>query len=188
MQTTRTFIAVEIDSPAREVMLRLLKQLASELNGVRWTQPDQLHLTLKFVGDIDNRSLPEVCNQMRAACAGVDAFSASLKGLGAFPKQKPPRVLWVGFEEGVEQLKLINQRLETLLAGVGVPSEGRAYAPHLTLGRINRGADQQQIATRMARDSESDFARFDVSDVLLIASVRERNRMLYETIDSVPLQ
>ena len=188
MQTTRTFIAVEIDSPAREVMLRLLKQLASELNGVRWTQPDQLHLTLKFVGDIDNRSLPEVCNQMRAACAGVDAFSASLKGLGAFPKQKPPRVLWVGFEEGVEQLKLINQRLETLLAGVGVPSEGRSYAPHLTLGRINRGADQQQIATRMARDSESDFARFDVSDVLLIASVRERNRMLYETIDSVPLQ
>ena len=97
-------------------------------------------------------------------------------------------MLWVGLADGIEPLKLINQRLESSLAGVGIPSEGRAYAPHLTLGRINRGADQQQIATRMARDSETDFARFDVSDVLLIASVRERNRMLYETIDSVPLQ
>ena len=188
MQTTRTFIAVEIGSPAREVMLRLLKQLTSELDGVRWTQPDQLHLTLKFIGDIDNRTLPDICNQIRAACAGVDAFAASLKGLGAFPKNKPPRVLWVGLADGIEPLKLINQRLESSLAGVGIPSEGRAYAPHLTLGRINRGADQQQIATRMACDSETEFARFDVSDVLLIASVRERNRMLYETIDSVPLQ
>ncbi len=187
MQTTRTFIAVEIGSPAREVMLRLLKQLAGELVGVRWTQPDQLHLTLKFIGDIDNRTLPEICNKMRAACAGVEAFSASLKGLGAFPKNKPPRVLWVGFEDGVEPLKLIHQRLETSLIGVGVPSEGRAYSPHLTLGRINRGADQQQIATRMARDNVTEFASFDVSDVLLIASVRERNRMVYETIDSVAL-
>lgn len=187
MQTTRTFIAIEIGSPAREVMLRLIKQLAGELNGVRWTQPDQLHLTLKFIGDIDNRTLPEICNQMRAACMGVDAFSASLRGLGAFPKNKPPRVLWVGFKDGIEPLTLINHRLETLLVGSGVPSEGRAYAPHLTLGRINRGADQQQIAARMARDSETEFAAFDVSDVHLIASIRERNRMIYETIDSVPL-
>jgi len=187
MQTTRTFIAIEIGSPAREIMLRLIKQLAVELSGVRWTQPDQLHLTLKFIGDIDNRTLPEICNHMRAACAGVDAFSASLRGLGAFPKNKPPRVVWVGFKDGVEPLELINQRLETSLAAAGVPREGRAYAPHLTLGRINRGADQHQIASRITRDTETDFANFDVSDVHLIASIRERNRMIYETIDSVPL-
>lgn len=187
MQTTRTFIAVEIGSPAREVLLRLIKQLSSELSGVRWTQPDQLHLTLKFIGDIDNRALPEICNQMREACAGVEAFSAGLMGLGAFPKNKPPRVLWVGFNEGTEPLKLIHQRLETSLAGLGVPSEGRAYSPHVTLGRINRGADQELIASRMARDTESHFANFDVSDVHLIASIRERNRMIYETIDSVAL-
>jgi 2'-5' RNA ligase len=187
MQTTRTFIAIEVGSPAREVMLRLLKQLASELSEVRWTQPDQLHLTLKFLGDIDNRSLPEICNQMRSACAGIEAFSASLKGLGAFPKNKPPRVLWVGVEDGTEPLRLMHQRLDSSLGGIGVPSEGRAYSPHLTLGRINRGADQQQLAARMARDSDTDFARFDVSEVLLIASVRDRNRMTYETIDSVPL-
>jgi RNA 2',3'-cyclic 3'-phosphodiesterase len=187
MQTTRTFIAVEIGSPAREVTLRLIKQLSGELNGVRWTQPDQLHLTLKFIGDIDNRTLPEICTQMRDACAGVEAFTASLKGLGAFPRNKPPRVLWVGFQDGVESLKLINQRLESSLAGLGVPSEGRAYAPHLTLGRINRGADQEQIANRMARDSETDFASFDINEVQLIASIRERNRMIYETIDTCPL-
>ena len=187
MQTTRTFIAVEIGSPAREVMLRMIKQLAGELNGVRWTQPDQLHLTLKFIGDIDNRELPEICTQMRAACSGIEAFSASLKGIGAFPRNKPPRVLWVGFQDGTEPLKLINQRLETSLTGLGVPTEGRAYAPHLTLGRINRGADQDQIAARLARDMDTEFASFDISDVHLIASIRERNRMIYETIDTVPL-
>lgn len=188
MQTTRTFIVVEISSPAREVMLRLIRDMKQELQGVRWTQPEQLHLTLKFIGDIDNRELPEICNQMRAACSGVDAFSASLSGVGAFPKNKPPRVLWVGFKEGIEPLRLINQRLETSLAGMGVPTEGRAYTPHLTLGRINRNADQDQIAQRIARDSQTDFAAFDVSDLQLIASVRERDRMVYETIDSVSLQ
>lgn len=187
MQTTRTFIAVEIGSPAREVILRLIKQLAGELHGVRWTQPDQLHLTLKFIGDIDNRELPEICSQMRAACSGIEAFSASLKGVGAFPKNKPPRVLWVGFQDGAEPLKLINQRLETSLTGLGIPNEGRAYAPHVTLGRINRGADQEQIAARLARDADTEFASFDISDVHLIASIRERNRMIYETIDTVPL-
>ncbi|MDX1930031.1 MAG: RNA 2',3'-cyclic phosphodiesterase [Pirellulaceae bacterium] len=187
MQTTRTFIAVEIGSPAREVILRLIKQLAGELHGVRWTQPDQLHLTLKFIGDIDNRELPEICSQMRAACSGIEAFSASLKGVGAFPKNKPPRVLWVGFQDGAEPLKLINQRLETSLTGLGIPTEGRAYVPHLTLGRINRGADQEQIAARLAHDVDTEFASFDISDVHLIASIRERNRMIYETIDTVPL-
>lgn len=187
MQTTRTFIAVEIGSPAREVLLRLLKQLEGELPGVRWTQPDQLHLTLKFIGEIDNRDLPEICNQLRAACAGVEAFSVTLKGLGAFPKNKPPRVLWVGFDDGVDSLKLINERLEKSLGNVGVPSEGRAYVPHLTFGRINRGADQEQILTRISRDKETGFATFDISDVLLMASIRDRNRMIYETIDSVAL-
>ncbi len=187
MQTTRTFIAVEIGSPAREVILRFLKQLSVDLNGVRWTQPDQLHLTLKFIGDIDNRTLPEICNQMRTACGSVEAFSATLKGLGAFPKNKPPRVLWVGFSEGSEPLTLIHNHLESQLTGLGVPSEGRAYVPHLTLGRINRGADQEQIAARVARDVDTEFASFDISDVHLIASIRERNRMIYETIDSVAL-
>ena len=139
MQTTRTFIAVEVGSPAREVMLRLIKQLSSELEGVRWTQPDQLHLTLKFLGDIDNRSLPEICTQMRAACEGIEAFSVALEGLGAFPKNKPPRVLWAGIEQGAAQLSTLHQRLESSLHSVGAPNEGRGYTPHMTLGRINRG-------------------------------------------------
>jgi 2'-5' RNA ligase len=187
MQTTRTFIAVEVGSPAREVMLRLIKQLSSELAGVRWTQPDQLHLTLKFLGDIDNRELPEICNQMRAACAGVEAFHVALTGLGAFPKNKPPRVLWVGIDEGATPLALLHQRLDLSLSQIGAPVENRAYSPHMTLGRINRGADQEQIAARLARDTATPFSQFDVSELLLIASVRERNRMSYETIDSVSL-
>ena len=187
MQTTRTFIAVEVGSPAREVMLRLLKQLSSELTGVRWTQPDQLHLTLKFLGDIDNRDLPEACNQMRAACEGVEAFTVSLVGLGAFPKNKPPRVLWSGIEQGAEQLALLHQRLDSSLVGVGAPADGRGYTPHLTLGRINRNAEQEQIAKRLTQDSATQFAQFDVSELLLIASVRERNRMIYETIDTASL-
>ncbi len=187
MQTTRTFIAVEVGSPARESILRLIKQLSTELDGVRWTQPDQLHLTLKFLGDIDNRELPEICNQMRAACAGVEPFNVALTGLGAFPKNKPPRVLWVGIAEGGPQLSVLHERLELSLSQLGAPAEGRAYSPHLTLGRINRGADQVQIATRLAHDKDTSFGQFDVSELLLIASVRERNRMSYETIDSVSL-
>lgn len=187
MQTTRTFIAIEVGSPAREVVLRLLKQLSSELSGVRWTQPDQLHLTLKFLGDIDNRTLPEVCTQMRAACDGIEAFSVALQGLGAFPKNKPPRVLWTGIEQGAEQLAVLHQRLDSSLSNLGAPADNRGYAPHLTLGRINRGADQNEIATRLERDAATHFAQFDVNELQLIASVRERNRMIYETIDSAPL-
>lgn len=208
MQTTRTFIAVEVVDPARAVVLRLLKQLQHEVADVRWTQPNQLHITLKFLGDIDNRILPAVCTQLRSACQDVKPFTVCLQGLGAFPKAKPPRVLWLGVHTVTEQntsrkprinepkdtglsrplqdpLAAIQERLENSLLELGVPRENRAYSPHLTLGRVNRGADQSQIAHRIGLDDGLPLAHFDVYQVAFIASIRDRNRMVYETIDSV---
>jgi RNA 2',3'-cyclic 3'-phosphodiesterase len=212
MQTTRTFIAVEVADPARSVVLRLLKQLQSDINGVRWTQPEQLHITLKFLGDIDNRLLPAICTQLRNACRNVEHFGVTLQGLGAFPKNKPPRVLWLGVQtqdtgrtssparaknpaeisstivNSDNPLCLIQERLENSLYELGIPREGRGFRPHLTLGRINRGADQAQIAQRIAREPEALIAQFDVHEIALFASFRERNRMVYETLDTVELE
>ena len=98
-------MAVELGSGATSVLERVIKELKAQTSGVRWSRPEQLHLTLKFVGDIDTRALPQLCDSVRAACAACPPFSLQLRGVGAFPKHKPPRVLWVGVEEGTEELR-----------------------------------------------------------------------------------
>ncbi len=187
MESTRAFVAVELGAGTTSYLERLIKQLKGQVADVRWSRPEQLHLTLKFVGEVDNRELPQLCDRVRAACFELPPFSLELKGLGAFPQNKPPRVLWVGVEEGTDELRALAERLDEQLAGLGIPRETRQFTPHLTLGRVGRNADVEQLRTAIEKLANQVTLRCEVDEVVLMASIKQQAETVYEPIDTVEL-
>ncbi len=188
MDSSRAFVAIELDTASAGSIAKWIQVLKSKVSDVRWSRPDQLHLTLKFLGDVDNRELPQLCDAMREACQGIEAFGLELSGLGAFPKNKPPRVVWMSAEDPHGVLGQLAQRLDERFAELGIARETRAFTPHLTLGRVVRGADQQRLQEAIDEVGEQVSCYCEVEEIVLLSSLRDEGRVVYDAIDHVELQ
>lgn len=187
MDTTRAFIAIPVSEPAASKLVRLCTQMSSTLEQVRWTPRDQLHLTVKFLGDVDNRELPTICRTLADCCAQVEPMRIGLKGLGTFPAGKPPRVIWAGVDAGREELRELHERIDTQFESIGLPREARKFTPHLTLGRVSKSMDPGRIEDAMKQYGTEWSSEFEVDEVLLLASERRHGQIVYEPIDHVEL-
>jgi 2'-5' RNA ligase len=129
----RLFVGIRPPAPVRERLLALMGGVA----GARWQTDDQLHLTLRFVGEVDRH----VAGDVHAALGTVHQapFEMAVSGIGAFERRGEPHALWAGVTPH-EPLKALNRKVEQALARVGLPPEGRAFHPHITLARLPRGA------------------------------------------------
>lgn len=138
----RTFIAIELEEPLRLAIARVqakFKRLAPP-GSVKWVVPEGIHLTLKFLGDTPAGRLGEVEAALRAACRGCAPFEVSVEGRGCFPNCRRPRVVWVAVRDKGRTLALLQAAVERQIAPLGWPTEARGFSPHLTLGRVSRGA------------------------------------------------
>ncbi len=126
----RLFVAIDL-SP--EVAAQL-QGLCCGVPGARWVRPEQMHLTLRFIGEVDGG----VFQDIKEGLGGITSppFSLQVKGLGVFPPRKTPRVLWAGVAP-VEQAGGLRNRIENVLVGMGLEPEGRKYSPHITLARLH---------------------------------------------------
>ena len=142
----RTFVAIELDEEIRkaiagtqgQVQEQLMQQLRLRTPGVRvqWVRPDSIHLTLKFLGDIDEALVEAIRAALLPAVRTQPRFVVEVGGLGVFPDLRAPRVLWIGLFGQVEALMYLAAEVEAALTGVGFPPESRRLSPHLTLARI----------------------------------------------------
>lgn len=149
----RAFVAIELDRELQEGLGRVqqrLKRVAGA--GVRWVRPEAIHLTLKFLGDVETARLAQVCDAMGQAAGRARPFRLRLGAVGAFPSLRRPRVLWAGVEGDLDALQLVQGELDAALQVVGFPREERPFVPHLTLGRVRPGA------TLESRDADWDAA------------------------------
>jgi RNA 2',3'-cyclic 3'-phosphodiesterase len=139
----RAFIAVEIDEAVRRGAAQLSRALALALERgvnrrtVAWVAPQNLHLTLRFLGEVDAAAVEAVKGRL-AAPLETRAFDVGLTGLGTFPPAGPPRVIWLGVGEGAKGLLDVSREVDARLAGLGLPEEERGFHAHLTLGRVKR--------------------------------------------------
>ena len=131
----RTFIAAEMDEPIRTAIRVLQQELTDRSVEVRWTAPERMHLTLKFLGDIPDEHVPDVCEVARQVAAEVEPFSVDVTGIGTFGPRRHPHIIWCGFAGSADRLVQLHDRLDKRLRPLGVPREGRRYTPHLTVGR-----------------------------------------------------
>src|SRR5260370_36722651 len=130
----RLFVALEIPSAVRENLAELLKSLRSMSPQTRWVRPENLHLTLKFIGEVPETKLAAI----RSALAGARSdqpVTLDFRGLGFFPNEKHPRAFWAGIEAS-PNLKLLAAEIENAMEKVGIPREERPFSPHLMLTRL----------------------------------------------------
>jgi 2'-5' RNA ligase len=138
-KTLRTFVAVEINGPIRARAGELIATLAATTADVKWVEPHNLHLTLKFLGDVHHREIAEVCKAVAQGAAEVEVFELEVRGAGAFPNAARPRTVWLGAAAGANQMVVLHDRVEAALAKLGYREEHRRFQTHLTIGRV-RGA------------------------------------------------
>lgn len=131
----RTFIAIELDPMLREPLVKLLRKDLPRDRDVRWCAENQLHVTLKFLGELDDEQLAGVREVVRNVCAQVEPFSIHLGALGCFPNPRAARVLWCGLEDETGGCRRWVELADPLLAELGFERETRAFTPHITLGR-----------------------------------------------------
>jgi RNA 2',3'-cyclic 3'-phosphodiesterase len=137
MKPTRTFIAIDPGKAIRDRLIALQNNLAKSGAEVKWVEPDNLHLTLFFLGEVDQRDLMPVCRAVAAGVARVPPFVISIEQAGAFPSAHRPRTVWVGVGTGALEVTALHDTLEGPLLDLGCyRREERAFTPHLTLGRV----------------------------------------------------
>jgi len=175
MPRTRTFIAVDVSAEIRAAVVALQELLARSGAQVKWATPATMHLTLLFLGEVDDRELHSVCRAVREVAATEPSFPLRVSGVGAFPTPRRPKILWAGVGEGSQELKRLYDRLEARLTEEGAyRKEERGYTPHLTLGRVQREGDESTLAHELTRLKSWDGGRTIVEEILVFGSVLQR--------------
>ncbi len=180
----RTFIAIELEDvhhqALREVLTRFKRELATAKNAgsttaraVRWVAPENIHLTLKFLGDVDVAVMPALQRAIADACVGIAQFTLSLNGGGAFPSTRRPNVIWVGVEGEVGCAAQLARRIDDACAVLGFAREERPFSPHLTLGRVKRDikpSDRQFIGEMIVNAAVGELGQLHVERISVMKS------------------
>jgi RNA 2',3'-cyclic 3'-phosphodiesterase len=186
----RCFIAVAVDAEIVRKLRAFQDTLAQTLplDSIRWTPPEQLHLTLKFLGNVVSPRIAELETAFRSAAEGTRPFTLAAQDFGAFSSLRHPRVLWVGLSGETEPLCGLQKRLDEATSPWAEKNENRPFHPHLTLGRVRENAmpHTRRIGERLQAVSNPDFGSWLVTDVRLMRSRLSPKGSTYTTLVAVP--
>lgn len=183
----RLFIAINLPPDLRQRLWEAAESLRRAGYPVSWVAPDGLHVTLKFLGEVKPAREPEIVSGVEAAVQGAKRFTLPVSGFGAFPSLSRPRVVWAGCEP-VPSLELLQHRVEQEMERLGFPLEGRAFHPHLTLGRARRDARASAFRNLEDRIDALEFAgETTVESVDLMESQLARDGARYSRRHAVLL-
>lgn len=165
----RTFICIEIPESIKERIDGLQRTLGEIDAQVSWTKPSNIHLTLKFLGDVEVSRIERVGDAVERAATGISPFEVEVSGAGCFPSPRSPRVLWVGLSVVPEPLKQLYASIEDELARDGFPREKRKFSPHLTIGRIRTPHNSTLVAEPLIATGFTPET-FDATGVIVMRS------------------
>jgi 2'-5' RNA ligase len=191
MHAIRSFIAIELPAPIQNQLDGIITQLKGPMTGVvRWVPAQNIHLTLKFLGDVSPANIEILINMLRAESSRQKSFSISIGELGAFPSPHRPRVLWAGVS-ATPQLDALARLVESETRKLGYPPEARPFSPHLTLGRVSKNASAhqvRQVAKVLAGVKVAHLGNADIHEVVLFKSILTPKGAEYSALLKVPLQ
>lgn len=183
MDTLRTFIAIELPQAVTHRAGQLIDKLNVTSAKVKWVAPHNMHLTLQFLGDVDVRKIPDVCQAVQTAVEPLEPFELQCLGAGAFPNAHRPRTVWLGAGGGEERAVQLHDEIEAGLAKLGFRSERRRFTPHLTIGRVRHSASGiRELGELIEKNAQFDAGTFRVDEVLVISSRLERTGPVYEPL------
>lgn len=166
----RAFVALPLSAEVRSRAAKVQEELRRADADVRWTPEAQMHLTLKFLGEIDGAQEARIAAVLAEHVPRRPPMSLEFAGLGSFPPQGPPRVVWAGVRGDVGPLAELAELVERAAEEAGVPRESRPFSPHLTLGRVRSGRNLRRLEAALARPGVAELGRQEAGEVALFAS------------------
>lgn len=183
MARVRTFIGVQIDDAIRETIAALQGTLAGSGAEVKWVEPHNLHVTLLFLGEVDERELYAISKIVSTAARREPPFRLGVSGVGAFPNLRRPKTVWAGLTEGAEALRRLHAAMEPPLLELRCyRKEDRGYNPHLTLGRTKGEGDSTALAAELPKHKDWVGGETPVDEVVIFSSELRRGGPEYAVL------
>ncbi len=183
----RAFIAIELPEEVKCYLRELVEDWKRLDRGVKWTRSEGIHLTLKFLGNVDRSGLEAIKEFAGPVFAGRAPFSLSVAGTGAFPNPKRPRVIWAGVDDYDRILEPMVKDLETALEPLGFEPEKRRFNPHLTIGRVKAARISSELIEAMTQMRQASGPAFHVDRGIFYQSVLKPSGAEYVPLAEFPL-
>ena len=165
----RGFIAIELPETIQKALAEFQQELNNCGSDVRLTRPENIHLTLKFLGNIEEDKADIIAEKIKGICKEQSGFKIGVSGTGMFPNMRSPRVLWAGIDLN-DDIVTLQKGIEEAMASLGFEKEKRRFSPHLTLGRFRSSRGKKAVLDKMDSCRENIFGIMDVDSVLLMRS------------------
>jgi len=182
----RTFIAVPVPVEIREKAGGFIADLKRFNSNVKWVSWQNLHITLKFLGDIEPESIKNIVSALEEAASEFSPFGVEISGCGAFPDFKRPKVFWIGLKKGEDILRELASAIDENLSGLGFMKEKRAFSGHLTIGRVRSLTGINKAVEKMKQNS-LDLQAFSVNNIQLIKSTLLPKGPVYTVLNTINL-
>jgi 2'-5' RNA ligase len=187
----RLFIAIDVSIEVVENLVLLqedLQPLIKELGGrPKWLEADNIHLTLKFVGDIDPALMFTIRDELRDMGKTHSPFSFDSQGTGCFPNETRPRIVYAGIGSGLDEINVLREEIENRLEEKGITKDSRTFIPHISVGRIKTRNKEVNLSEVIAPYVETDYGTSQIAEVLLFESRLDPSGPIYRIIERVPL-
>ena len=189
----RAFVAIELPANLQALLGQEIPRLQERLGtqSIRWVSPEAIHLTLKFLGEIDERTASSISETLDRICASTARVKYQVGGLGCFPNANRPRVLWIGVHETSGELLRLQTEVERGAAELGIGAEERAFHPHLTLGRVRRDAsigEMRILAQELLQLEVGSLGEPHLEGVSLIRSELRPSGAVYTRLHYAPVK
>jgi 2'-5' RNA ligase len=177
----RIFIALKVEPD--EALLMMISSLKSGLKNetIRWINPENIHITLLFLGDTAEERVIKICNMLYEKCTGAGKFELIIRGTGVFRTYNDPRIIWTGIDPS-EKLIRLNSIIMKGIRETGSPNEEHPFNPHLTLGRIKNVKDKTALRNWLNKYQNTEFQKVPVNEVILYESILKPAGPLYKPI------
>jgi len=187
----RTFIAIELPKEIKNSLSCLQEELKKQNADVKWVDPSNIHLTLKFLGEIEDKKTDKLVGIMQEVAKNNPFFAMRICSLGAFPKIEFPRIIWVGIDKGDKETKKLAKDLEERLSGLDIPKEERSFSSHITIARVKSNLNRIKL-TEALKKLEDNWDRksmeFLVAKITLFKSTLTPKGPIYEALKETTLE
>ena len=183
----RTFIALEISQSTRSALASVAAQLKPRLGRISWVKPDRMHLTIKFLGEIEEKLAGLIGENLEQVCAAAKPFALEVVGLGCFPNPRRPRVVWAGLEGDIDRARELQRAVDACLKPLGFSPEKRPFSPHVTLGRVKGDVRAAELQQAIEQHAGTLFGTEGFSEVVLMRSQLRPQGPIYTPLGRYPL-
>ncbi|MEW6615623.1 MAG: RNA 2',3'-cyclic phosphodiesterase [Thermodesulfobacteriota bacterium] len=187
MAKIRSFLAIELPKEIISRLSEIQNILKSSEPHVKWVRPESIHLTLKFFGNIEEKTVDDISQVLKKVTAKISAFVINVKDIGVFPNMSRPRVIWVGVESSGRTLDVLHKETEDSLKKIGFEPEGREFSAHLTLGRIKSLKNKTKLAEQIEKLKGCEAGSFRVENLFLFKSDLRPTGAVYTKLETFNL-